>query len=350
MNKKELMELRRYVGDTDTVVGIRDYTFNEGKEKGVRVLQVKNGAGLELSVLPDRAMDIAYLTYRGMNIGFNSKTGITSPYLFTEKEQRGFLKTFYAGFLTTCGITYSGAPSVFDGRECGLHGVISNTPADMVCKEVIGDDEVRLRVAGRLKEACLYEEHMVLDREIIVDTSQNTFEINDRVTNMGFSAQAVMNLYHINFGYPMLDEGARLYFSAANITPRDDGHSAGGLDTYNRMEKPQESWNEQCFAFTDDEPQADSFAMIVSKDGGLAVVIRYDGRQCPIFNEWKHMKPGDYVLGMEPTVSGIAGKAEADKQGLLKYLQPGEECDINIRIEILEDAGKIQAYISRAKR
>ena len=94
MKKSDLMTLRQYVGDINTVIGITDYTFNEGMAKGLRAMDIKNGKGLQMTVLPDRAMDIAYLCCNGVNIGFNSKTGLTAPQFFTEDGARGFLKSF----------------------------------------------------------------------------------------------------------------------------------------------------------------------------------------------------------------------------------------------------------------
>lgn len=349
LNKQELLELRKYVGDLDTVLGICDCTYNEGKAKGVRALQIKNGSGLELTVLPDRAMDIPYLSYKGTNIGFNSKTGVTAPQFFTESGGRGFLKSFYAGFLTTCGITYAGAAGEYKGEQRGLHGEISNIPADMVSKQLVEENgELKLRVAGRMKQACIFDEHVVMEREIVVDTAGNSICVNDVITNMGFEPCQTMNLYHVNFGYPMLDEGARTYFSAANMQPRDDIAKAGA-DAYNVMEKPQEGYQEQCFFFTDDAPQKDSFAMLVHKDGNLAVVVHYDQTQCPLLTEWKCMMAGDYALGLEPTTAGVMGNAAAEKSGMMRFIAPGEEYRYQFKIDILDDTAEIQKYIDIAK-
>ena len=39
--------------------------------------------------------------------------------------------------------------------------------------------------------------------------------------NQSFATDPVMMIYHINFGWPMLDEGAKVYTSAKKVTPRD---------------------------------------------------------------------------------------------------------------------------------
>jgi len=59
-------EILKYVGDLSQMLGTRDYTLNGGKAQGVRAIDVRNGAGLEFTVLPDRCLDIAWLSYKGM--------------------------------------------------------------------------------------------------------------------------------------------------------------------------------------------------------------------------------------------------------------------------------------------
>jgi len=350
MKKSEMKELLKYVGDLDSVFGMKDYTLNEGKGKGVRAIDMKNGAGIEMTVLVDKCLDVPKLTYKGINLGVAGKTGITAPEFFVEDGARGFLKTFNVGFLTTCGLTYTGADSEVNGRKYGLHGVISNTPAECVGKEVVYDgDNAMLRVTGKVREACIFEENLQMEREILLDTESNTIYFNDVVKNLGFDRQTIMNLYHFNFGYPLLDDGAKVYVSPKNVEPRDE-EAAKGKDIWDKMEAPQIGKDEQCYFHTDDTPQKDSFAMLVAKDGKLAVIVHYDGNQCPLLCEWKCMKAGDYALGLEPTTCGPMGvKYNLDK-GTMRYIEPGEEHHYNMKIEITEDKAVIDSYIARSSK
>ena len=76
MKKSELFGLRKYVGDLSTVLGIKDHLFNDGPARGVRAFDVRNGKGMSLTVMADRGMDIPFLRYKGVNVGFASKTGV----------------------------------------------------------------------------------------------------------------------------------------------------------------------------------------------------------------------------------------------------------------------------------
>lgn len=57
-------ELRERVGRMDQLAGIHALEATEGPARGVRLLNVHTGSGLAFTVVADRALDIAALTYR----------------------------------------------------------------------------------------------------------------------------------------------------------------------------------------------------------------------------------------------------------------------------------------------
>jgi hypothetical protein len=271
MKQSQKQELRMAAGDLSGLYGIRDYTINDGKGRGMRAFELRNGRGVEMTVLPDRCLDIPYFSYKGINLGVVTKAGLCSPFLYVEDEARGFLKQFNAGLLTTCGLTYTGAPDEIDGRRHGLHGSIGNTPAENVnASEVVRGDDVFLKISGDVREACVFGEHLVLSRELLMDTEHNTVHLTDTVENRGFEPYPIMNLYHINFGYPLLDEGAKIYFSAAHVEPRNE-EAAKGINSYHIVEKPEVRREEQCYIHTGGK--GFEFGMLHNPKLGLAAVV-----------------------------------------------------------------------------
>lgn len=120
-------ELFKYTGDLSQVFYAKKYRFSGGKADGMLAVDINNGAGLQFTVLADRAMDIAALSYKGVNFSYIAKAGYAAPAFFDDKGD-GFKKTFTAGFLTTCGLTQAGAPCESDGEQLGLHGALSSLP------------------------------------------------------------------------------------------------------------------------------------------------------------------------------------------------------------------------------
>lgn len=159
-------ELLKRIGDISQIGGIRSFEFNDGVSKGVRAVTIKSVCGLDMTVLVDRGLDISHLAYRSIPIGFITKVKETSP-MYYESRGTEFLKTFFAGFLTTCGLTNIGFPCEDEGEELGQHGRISNISAESVWAsgEWEGDTYKRW-VAGKVREAKFYGNYLELSRKI----------------------------------------------------------------------------------------------------------------------------------------------------------------------------------------
>lgn len=344
MNKKALSkrEMLKYVGDTSQLFGVKDYRLNGGKADGVRAVDIKNGSGLEFTVLPDRGLDIAYLSYKSVNFSYISKTGIVAPEYFMEPGL-GFLRSFYAGFLTTCGLTYVGAPCNDNGEELGIHGRISNTPGEEVYAgaEWIEGTPV-MKVKGKMREARLFGEYVVLEREIICRYGENKIYINDIVENNGFREEPLMILYHFNLGYPLLSSKSYLLTPSVKVSPRDP-EAAKGTGEYDKFQEPTPGYNEQVFYH---ELKADSegrtFAALVNPELELGAVIWFNKNQLSRLTQWKQTGEGEYVLGIEPCNCHVEGRAKARKDGSLEFIKPGEIRKFNLEIEIIEGMDMIK--------
>lgn len=349
MKKSEELKLRSKVGNFNSIYGCTDYLINDGPARGTRAFSVKNGRGLTMTVVADRGLDIPYLAFEGQNMGFCSKTGMRAPGFFAEDGARGFLRQFFAGQLTTAGITYAGAPGEDGGEMLGLHGVYNNTPAEHVTAGIVyeGDDAV-IRISGSVREARVFGPNVRLDRELFIETENDVVRIHDTVTNLGFEDQSLMLLYHINFGYPMLDAGAKIYLNAGKVVPRTP-FAEEGMHNYDEMEEPGIGRDEQCYFHTEVK-DAEGFAMIHNPKIGKAAIVSYDPKALPLLCEWKCMRAGDYALGLEPTTSGVLSRAETREAGGLQCIKAGESREFNVKLTYTKDLALIQKYIDAARK
>ena len=124
-NRKKLL---RHVGDISQIAGVKYYELSDGMQKGVSAVDFRTGSGFNFTVLPSRGMDISYAEYKGIPLSYRSWTGDVAPEFF-EPEGLGWLRGFYGGLLTTCGLTYVGEPCKDGEEELGLHGRVSYIPA-----------------------------------------------------------------------------------------------------------------------------------------------------------------------------------------------------------------------------
>lgn len=329
-------EILKYVGDTSQLFGVKDYILKGGKTDGTRAIDVKNSLGLEFTVLPDRGMDIAWTSYKGINLSYISKTGIVAPQYFNESGI-AFLRSFYAGMLTTCGFMNVGSPCEDTGEKLGLHGRISNTPAEEVYAgtQWVNDVPV-IKVKGRVREARVFGENIVLDREISCNSPENKITIEDSVENYGFKKEPLMLLYHFNLGYPLLNENAYLLAPTQELKPRDS-EAENEKNSHDLFQKPTQGYIEQVFYHNlKTNENGDTFAALINEEIGLGVVIRFNKKQLFNLTQWKQMGEGEYVLGIEPCNCYVGGRVDSKNQGVLEYLEPGEVRKFKLEMEILE--------------
>ncbi len=332
----------KYIGDISQIAGARSCTLESGRARGVRAVEVKTGGGLCFTVLPDRGLDIAWADYKGMAISYISKTGVVSPAYF-EATGNDFLRGFFAGLLTTCGLTYMGAACEDEGIMLGLHGRVSNIPAEDVCvfNEWQGDDFV-MKVRGRVRESAVFAENMVLTREVEARMGENRLFIRDRVENCGYDRQPLMLLYHCNFGFPLLDSRTELILEESAVKARD-AEAEKGLAMCRKFDDPVHGYSEQVF-YHDLIPQEDGMVTVrlFNKsigESGLGVYLKYSKRQLPYFTEWKQIGEGEYVVGLEPATWYPEGRKRAREKGELEYLDPGTVRHFEIEIGVIEGSG-----------
>ena len=340
-------ELEAYCGDTAQLFGVQPCILDNGRDKGTRAYMVDNGAGITFTALRDKCLAIPFLKFKGLNIGFLCKNGISAPEFYQEEGTRGFLRNFEGGFLTICGLTYFGAPTVRGGQHYGLHGVISNTPLENASAEVIwkGDRAV-ISLKGDAREGYLFGPNMVIHKEMEIPVGGNTIQIHDRVENKGFEKEILMLLYHFNYGYPFLDETCTIYTNYDKIAPRDEG-SEGRLDHLAEFTKPIPGFEEIVAVRTmSDKAVTCGRTLVWNKNIGVAVQMTMNANQLPVLNEWQSPRAGDYVLGMEPGTGSVGGVDATEREGLLEYLGPGEMRSFDVTIEFLDEEDQIRKAVS----
>lgn len=303
MDRKELL---KHIGSVEQIGGIRDFTFNDGREKGVRAIEINTGK-IRFTVLPDRCMDIAQAYYKGTAVSWLSKTGITAP-SFYEKDEKNWLRGFYGGLITTCGLRNIGGPV----GDMGLHGRIANTPAKKV--SVFADwvgDAYFMKVSGEMRESVVFGENLVLKRTITTKLFSDEFTVEDCIVNEGFDDENVVLCYHCNFGYPLVREGAKM----VNVP-----------ETIADISAPIHGKEEECISVT----HWGNVATAGIENGEIGAYITYERNTLPEFLVWKMLGESEYVVGLEPRTTASGGEALKNEN---KYVQikPFEEYKTSLK-------------------
>jgi hypothetical protein len=143
-----------------------------------------------------------------------------------------------------------------------------------------------------------------------------------------------MLAYHVNVGFPLLDDGSQLVSSAEHIEPLTPDF-ADALADYARYGPPRADWKASVLVH---QPRADADGWaqtaLVNRRLGLGLFIRQRPEQLPFLWQWKQLGQGAYVTGLEPANCFGRGRADDRARGTLQFLAPGEQRTYNLEIGV----------------
>ena len=352
-------ELRRRVGDTAAVAGIRQVVLDNGPERSVRAIELRSATGLEVELLVDRALDIGSARFRAEPFGWRSGNGFRHPGLH-ENNDEGGLSWLRAldGLLVTGGLDHTLFGGEVDASQYayppkrtvshGLHGRLTAIPARLLeAREVWQDGSAVLRVRGEVVQATSFGEHLRLRRTVEIDIDGKEVRLHDVVDNLGFERTPHMFLYHLNFGWPLVDEGTEFIAPIARRLWESD--SVGEQNcSYRVLPKPQPGFVEQVFehqliAGADGRHRV----ALVTAQGARGVEVSWQAAGMPCFFEWQNLRDGQYAIGLEPSTHHVAGETAARADGSMTWLEHGESREYSTSIRVLD--GPVETDAARAR-
>jgi len=316
------------------LAGTRHCILTNGGAGGVRAIEVNTGGGLHYTVLPDRGLDISHASFRGVNIVYLGPQEELSPAYYNSTESE-WLRTFYGGLLTTCGPVNFGNPCLDEGVSYGLHGRFNVTAARNVCDKTDVADGI-IEITGTIANYVLFGEKLEIKRTITSPVGENSINIKDTIVNHGDAATPHMMLYHINFGYPLLDEDARIGVNSESCTGYDEYSQQFIADVYSFG--PPDAGNLEKNYFHVMDRDIPGIASIYNDKLGFGVEIHFDAAALPYLTQWKTERARDYVLALEPANAPCENIADVRKAGILPILEPGGVKSNEVEIRIMHNA------------
>lgn len=294
----------RKIGSAAQVCSAVRSQVTDGRANGLRLIHVSNGK-LHFVLSESNALDILQLWYEGTNVGFLSKNGLYAP-------PDDFLHKFPAGMVYTCGLDAIGG---VEGHP--PHGRFHSIPAEI---RELSADEKGVRIVAEIRDAQLFGANVSVFRTIETAAFSGEVSLRDEIVNRAFRDEKYCVLYHVNVGYPMLDEGATIEAKILETKPRNDWakqHQATMLS----VEPPLDNFEEFCYFHR----TADGVMSLVNRKLGLKLTVKSSHRK---FVEWKSRASGDFVVGLEPCSSWLDGE--------LKYsvLKPGAKAISRLTLRV----------------
>ena len=289
------------------VASLRRYTYTAGKEHGIDVIDCDNGK-IRFLLNVTKALDVMQLFHEGQNMSFLSKNAFTA-------REIDFSNRFEGGMLYTCGLDSVGRR---EDTDIELHGTFHNNYANVLKAEC---DENGIVVEATVENTALFGKNLVMRRKVTSAIGCSTVTIEDTLENKAFAPDEYCILYHINLGYPMLDDGARIVADVDSYETRSEWAKKNAAKMF-KITDSIPCNPETCYFLKMNKHEIS----LVNEKSGKIFTVKYSKDTLPCFTEWHSMASGDYALGFEPA------STELDNRFVLKPIAPGEK--INFKIEL----------------
>jgi hypothetical protein len=336
------------IGGKATGYSVQKKTLRGGIREGVDIVEVDNGA-FRFTVVPTRGMGVWKGWLGDLEVGWKSPVrGPVHPRFvpIAEPSGLGWLDGFDE-LLVRCGLDSNGAPE-FDAKTgrlaYPLHGKIANKPAHFV-EVLIDDDSGEIKVVGVVDEIRFHFAKMRMKTTITTKVGEPGFRVLDEVTNLSASRGEMQLLYHINFGRPILDPGARLVAPVKVMAP-STSHTAKHIATWDTYSAEQLGFGEQVYLFellADNDGQ--SQILLKNAGGSQGVSLRFPIRQLPCFTLWKDTGTTEdgYVTGLEPGTNYPNARTFEQEQGRVVKLSPRETKRFEVALAVHDNAESVAA-------
>ena len=361
---------RQITPDCPIAWSVDKYILRGGKQEGVEVIEVNNGR-LSFTVVPTRGMSMQQAIMDDLRLGWDSPVkGPVHPKFvnLSERQGLGWLYGFNE-WMVRCGLEFFGAPGPDEfidntGKkstmDLTLHGKIGNIPASQVEVIIERQPPYRIRIRGRVEEACLHGPKLELLAETSTLPGSNTLQVSDTITNRSAIEQEFGILYHANYGPPLMEQGAKFVASVRQVTPINDISASGPardgqahLKSYDSYPAPTPGVAEHvfCMQLWADENN-NTKVMLRNAKGDKAVSMAFSIEQLPFFTLWKNpvaLEDG-YVTGLEPGTGFSRNRSVERRFGRVPKLAPHQSRSFTIDFTLHTDKESINAAADEISR
>lgn len=333
--------LRQRYGGLAAYADVRLVTLGDGAERGVRVLELRNGGGLEAEIVIDRSFDIGRLALNGTTLSWHTAAGYRNPAYIDPHDEggQGWL-TAMSGFLGTCGFDHIRQPETEASLHAPLHptaniayplhGAGAHQPARLIGYGIDEDGPVpMIWCEGEVVQSMMFRGALRLRRRIEMPLGGNDLALRDTVTNIGPTPMPSMMLYHFNLGYPMVDAATIVKMDQATEVWRGGDHDpkapmgaapAVAVSELSTHRLTPENGMATCH--------------VQNPLTGLSLRISYSTATLPYLQMLRMRDQGGSMIGIEPCTTAARSRQAARAADEMPILQPGEGRDFTLKIAV----------------
>ncbi|MEX2397133.1 MAG: DUF4432 family protein, partial [Balneolales bacterium] len=199
--------------------------------------------------------------------------------------------------------------------------------------------KLEMSLTGKMMQSTTFGPHLELKRIISAKLGSPVITIRDEITNRGNTHAPHMLLYHCNFGWPLVDEGAEIKWDGDLQVPNDENRKIFNLErNYKKCLPPidDHQGTGEAVGFIDAAANSEGICEcgIVNQSIGLEVSLKFNKKQLHWLTNWQHWGKDEYVMALEPGTHPPIGQSAARKDKTLLMMEPGESRTYDIELTV----------------
>jgi hypothetical protein len=342
-------------GDKPGAWSIHLKTLHGGRQEGVQVIEVDNGA-MTFTIVPTRGFEIWKAKAGDLRLGWDSPVReIVHPALvdLADHGGQGWLNGF-GGWVVRGGLASFGSPVMDGDQQLTLHGHVDYTPASYVSVRYEAGPAPRLVFRGVVYDTQMFGPNLRLTSEISTPLGKPEVSFDDAITNLSDAPQEMEALYHTNFGTPLLGAGAEFVAPVRHVAPMNEASAANNLDGWNIYTGPHApGYAAQVFMLQLNADKAgETEAMLKSADGTHGALMRFNIHELPVMSLWKNEGPArsGYVTGLEPGTGYPNARPVERAAGRVPLLKGGQSYHIHLTVSALMSGAEVSQAAQAIRR
>jgi hypothetical protein len=171
----------------------------------------------------------------------------------------------------------------------------------------------------------------VLHRTIRAEVGGASIRLEDIVRNDGYVSEPIQVLYNVGFGWPLFAPGTQLRMSPTQIIgmTEEAAHDDPTLTPYPERGAIERVWDRSC-------GKGGQWAALINENaadrGPLAAIVEWDGDELPHLLQWRITGESMFALCLEPSTTGLGGRAGEEADGHLRWIEPGESRSFSLTL------------------
>jgi hypothetical protein len=168
--------------------------------------------------------------------------------------------------------------------------------------------------------------------------------------NRGAREEEYMVMYHLNCGYPVVDENCRIFIPSAGVRPMNPS-AEKLIDQWDKVFAPVDIIPDDLYVHSlFHDPEGLIHTAVYNEKIGLGLSYSFEFSAMEHIVEWRCGKSTDYCLGLFPANNHCMGRKFERENKSIKHIKPFEQKKLGVTITVIDGDSDLAEFTQKFSR